>query len=218
MTIDRRTFIATLACLPAASPVQAKEAIVLANLVNFTSILSGVVLTEIYRRVDLDLTVLAMPPARASIEASTGRVDGEVNRVASYGAAHPTLIRIDPPLCIWTVSAFHKKTDKFTIQSAIDLAPRSVGKVRGIVGATLLTSGLPNVQDANSSKSLMQMLDLDRFEVAVDGTFESEFHLQQLQLKNINVVELTRYALHHYLHEKHRDLVPVIGNMIEKLS
>lgn len=218
MTVNRRTFIATLACLPAVSSVQARETIVLANLVNFTSILSGAVLTEIYGRVGLDLTVLAMPPARASNEASVGRVDGEVNRVAGYGAAHPTLIRIDPPLCTWTVSAFHKKTDKFTIQSAIDLAPRSVGKVRGIVGAALLTSGLPDVQDVNSSKSLMQMLGADRFEVAVDGTLESEFHLEQLQLKNIAVVELARYALHHYLHEKHRALVPVIGKMIEKLS
>ena len=216
--IRRKTFAVLALAGLLSSFVQARDPIRLANIGNLTSVVDAMVLTEVYKQAGIDLIIVPMPPARATVEATRGTVDGEVNRVASYGDARPTLIRVEPPLYSWQISAFYKKSSKVEIHTSDDLAPYTVGHVRGLKRIEDLVAGVPRVEKVNTTELLLKMLDANRIDVAVDGTNESNFYLRRLGYGDIVQVELERQPIHHYLHVKHKDLVPVIGGIIKKLS
>lgn len=205
-----------LACL--SLPARAEQTITLATQNNFTSRVNGVVLQEVYRRVGIPLAIVVMPASRVTAMASAGGVDGEVNRVRNYGALHPSLVRVEPPLNYWTVSAFFKTGAAFDFLQVADLSGRRVGIVRGIKAAADLTAGVAQVSVAPSSRELMLMLSNNRFEVAVDGTVDSGFYVRRLALQGITSVELEQQALYHYLHEKHKNLVPLISGEIKRMT
>lgn len=209
-------FCLAVACLGA--PARAGQPLTLATINNFTSKVNGIVLHEVYRRAGIQLDIVAMPPSRVTAMSTSGGVDGEVNRIRAYGALHPTLVRVEPPINYWTVSAFYKNGAGFEIRRAADLGERPVGIVRGIKATADLTAGNPKVSVAPSSRELMLMLINDRFDVAIDGAGESGFYVRKLGLQGITSVELEQHALYHYLHEKHQNLVPLISREIRKMA
>ncbi|MES2125788.1 MAG: hypothetical protein V4463_00825 [Pseudomonadota bacterium] len=211
------TYLLSLFSMAALAPAMASEAIRLVTINNVTSRVNALVLKDVYRRLGIELQILAMPPSRVTAMATQGLADGEVNRILAYGDAHPTLIRIEPALNVWTVSAFYKVGSGPAPRSPADLAGRDVGIVRGIK-ATADMSSASHVSVAPSSRELMLMLNGNRFEIALDGTPESEFYIRRLGLQGIASIELNRYPLYHYLHEKHRNLVPVVAREIKKLA
>lgn len=210
--------ICTLALACLYLPAVAAPAITIGTLNNFTSKVNGMVLQEVYRRAGIPLAILQMPPPRAAAMADAGEVDGEVNRIFSYADQHPNLIRVEPALNTWTVAAFYKKTALFKIQTAADLRERQIGIVRGIKAAADLTAGIPKVSIAPSSRELMLMLDGNRFDVAVDGMPESGYFIRILGLHGIQSTALEHYQLFHYLHQKHKNLVPLISREIKKMA
>jgi polar amino acid transport system substrate-binding protein len=219
----RRDCLAGLAALPLAwvgpaPTAQAKDALKLLTINNFTSRVNANVLKKVYGRIGQDMTVVSMPPSRVTALTTQGLVDGEVNRIRSYGDAHPSLIRIEPPISEWTVSALYRASANLAIRTGADLATHALGIVRGLKATADMTATFSRVSIAPSSRELMLMLDGNRFEVAVDGTDESAFYIRKLGLKGITVVELSRFPLYHYLHEKNRQLVPLIARELKKLA
>lgn len=219
--ISRTASLFRILCLVAAFqslPAQAAQTITLATINNLTSRINGILLQEVYRRAGFQLEIVVMPPSRVTAMSTTGGVDGEVNRIRAYGVQHPSLIRVEPPINYWTVSAFYKAAAPFEIHRVADLKGRHVGIVRGIKATADLAADMPKVSVAPSSRELMLMLHGDRFEVAIDGTEESRFYLRKSGVQGIVGVELEQHALYHYLHEKHKDLVPVIAREIKKMA
>jgi polar amino acid transport system substrate-binding protein len=47
-------------------------------------------------RLGLDLSMQSYPARRSTAMSDAGLVDGEINRVRTYGAMHPAMLRIDP--------------------------------------------------------------------------------------------------------------------------
>lgn len=198
--------------------LQAGEPIILASLPYLSSQPYERVLQEVYRRANLELAFVQMPPARATIEATTARIDGEVARVAEYGAAHPTMIRIDPPFQSWTVSAFYKKSSGVKVQSVHDLNRYSIAYVRGIKALDTLLANLPQAEVVTQPDQLGKMLDAGRVQVVVDGTLEGTLVNLKAGMGNIDHTVIYSYPVYHYLSKKHNDLVPLISKTIEELS
>ncbi|WP_410498439.1 substrate-binding periplasmic protein [Chitinibacter sp. S2-10] len=179
--------------------------------------IDAIVLTEVYRRAGIPLRLITMPGLRASAEADSGRIDGEVARVSSYGKQYPNLIRVEPPIDALTVSAYFKKSLNAQIKTRDDLKKYSIGYVRGLKVPAELVMNFPRVLDTQSSKSLVQMLNADRFEVIVNNNSSTDFYINQMGLKNIEKVELRHEPLHHYLHKKHSDLARIISATITQM-
>lgn len=211
-----RALLLSLASL--SLPARAGQTVTLATINNFTSKVNGIVLQEVYRRAGIQLDIVAMPPARVTAMSTTGGVDGEVNRIRSYGTLHPTLIRVEPPISYWTVAAFYKSGSAFEIHRAADLSERHVGIVRGIKATADLTAQAPQVSVAPSSRELMLMLSRNRFEVAIDGADEAGFYVRRLGLQGISSIDVEQHALYHYLNEKNKNLVPLIAREIKKMA
>jgi ABC-type amino acid transport substrate-binding protein len=192
--------------------------IVLVRNADVPSAINAILLKAIYKKAGYELKVTPMPAARATVEAEGGAVDGEVNRVAAYATAHPNLIRVDPPISIWKISAFYKNSKQLSINGREDLKKYSLAHVRGLKGAEDLVEGATRVSLLATSEQLLKFLEQDRVEVIVDGQSQIKLYTERLGIKDLAQVELTRTPLYHYLHEKNRSLVPVISGIVKKLS
>lgn len=199
-------------------PASAQETIALVRNADVPSAVNALLLKAIYKRAGYELKITPMPAARATVEAESGNVDGEVNRVAAYADAHPNLIRVEPPISIWKISAFYKNAERISINGPDDLKKYSLAYVRGLKGPEDLVKGAQKVEALTTSEQLVNFLQSDRADVIVDGQSQVKFYVKRLGFKDFAQVELTRTPLYHYLHVKNKDLVPVISRIIKKLS
>lgn len=216
----RRTLLsaAWLALCPtvwAADPPLSRE-LRLARNNDLTSVVNGMVLQELYRRAGIKLSVIEMPPARANIEAQAGRVDGEVNRIRSYGDNAPTLIRVEPSFHLWNYYGMYRKEPAIRVHGLADLGHYTVGYVRGIRFSEELVKPLSNTVATDNPEQLMKMLQSGRIDVAVGIT---RYEIRAFGMADdIDATVLTQTPLYHYLNEKHRELAPVIGAVIKKAA
>jgi hypothetical protein len=80
------------------------------------------ILPVIYKKLGLDITITAMPGKRAMLEAVSGRKDGEIMRIWSYGIEHPETLRVPTPYYQLETVAFYKEGADVDVTSTKDLA------------------------------------------------------------------------------------------------
>jgi hypothetical protein len=68
--------------------------------------LNTLIYTEAFHRLGYHLIVIPLPPLRATILVESDLVDGELERSAEYGAAHPSLVRIEEVTQTLTLGAY----------------------------------------------------------------------------------------------------------------
>lgn len=220
----RRALLSAAAgCLVLCTGVRADPPITrelrLARNPDLTSEVDGLVLRDLYQRIGVKLSVIEMPANRATVEAKEGRVDGEVNRIRAYGEIAPMLIRIDPPIHLLSISALYRKGSTTKVQTLADLAPYTVGYVRGIKFAEEMAKSGAHGVATDSPDQLVKMLQTGRVDVIVNGTVTTRFELNMLGISDgIDSTVLLKMPLHHYLHEKNRDMVPTIAALIAKAT
>jgi ABC-type amino acid transport substrate-binding protein len=213
-----------VALLLTASPqIHAREAIELTSLGSGVVEVSYVAISlvkEIHKQAGLEAHVTQFPPARSTIEVTEGRMDGEVARGVAYGAANPTLIRVEPPYIYLSTFAFSLKSTKVNFNAKDDLKKHSAGIVSGITGDERLakTLGFSEVETASSREGLFRMLAMGRFDVAIHDSSLGMSEINRLGLKDIVGAEILREPIYIYLSPKNKDLAPVIGGVIKKLS
>lgn len=93
--------LAILAVIGTVPPAFARRpALVLVTADDVEDSIHGAWLKFIYAdacaRVGLDLSLQSYPARRSAAMSDAGQVDGEINRVRTYGALHPDMLRIDP--------------------------------------------------------------------------------------------------------------------------
>ena len=197
--------------------------------IELTSLGSGVVevsyvaislVKEIYRQAGLEVHVTQLPAARSTIEVTEGRMDGEVARGVAYGAANPSLIRVEPPYIYLSTFAFSLKSTKVNFNAKDDLKKHSAGIVSGVTGDERLakTLGFSEVETASSREGLFRMLAMGRFDVAIHDSSLGMSEINRLGLKDIVGVEIFREPIYTFLSPKNKDLAPVIGGIIKNLS
>ncbi len=88
-------FICTLTL---SSPGQALQNITLGGSQNLKNSFYGrwsqLIYAEAFKRLAYAFVYKGYPTARLTLESNNGRIDGEINRVASYAETHPNLIRV----------------------------------------------------------------------------------------------------------------------------
>ena len=175
-------------------------------------------LREIYRRAGLKLTVTSRPNLRTILEINAGNFDGEVARIYSYGERHPTLVRVEPAFYQLNTATYARAGSIVSIKSKEDLKKYRVGIARGVQHAADATAGLESVEVAPDSITLFLMLKAGRFDLAVDSEVNGLYAMGKLGIRDIDKrTVLSRQDLYHYLHERNKDLAPVLGAVIEKM-
>jgi polar amino acid transport system substrate-binding protein len=175
-----------------------------------------IILTDVYRRAGLEMKVSRMPGQRAIMEAASGRVDGEIMRIWSYGIEHPQLVRVPTSYYFLETMAFYKKGSDAEVNSVEDLAKYSVLKVRGVKHTNAITKGLTKVYNYDNTEAMLRALDEDRNNVAITHRGDGIFAIQKHGLKNIDSSEFPMFSfpLYHYVFKEKRHLVDKIDRII----
>lgn len=180
----------------------------------------GEILKAVYGRLNIPIELVDLPAKRALIESSSGRIDGEVHRNINVRWQYPSLIMVEPAINYIEPSAF-AKTLRFEVKGWDSLRAYRIGIVRGVGTSEDGTRGMPQVQTMTSIEQLMQALDADRVDIAVSDAFSGLAVLDNLHLqRNISLLKprLQRNDIYHFVHEKHRALVPSIEQVLREMQ
>jgi ABC-type amino acid transport substrate-binding protein len=183
--------------------------------------LGGEMLVEVYKRLGITVQFVDLPAKRSLLESSEGRVDGEVQRILAVQDQYPTLVAVQPSFNFIEPSGFVRSGSSLRLQGWQSLAPHSIGIVRGVGSSERGTQGMRAVEAVTTMENLMQSLDAGRFEVAVNDRFSGLLVLRRLGLEGkVQPVDppLERIPLYHFLHERHRELVPKVAQVIRDMQ
>ncbi|MFZ6779068.1 substrate-binding periplasmic protein [Undibacterium sp. Ji83W] len=180
----------------------------------------GEILKVVYKRLNIPMELVDRPAKRALMESSTGMLDGEVQRNIHVESQYPTLKAVRPAINYIEPSVFSAKY-QFEIKAWDDIKDYSIGIVRGVGTSEDGTKGMKTVYMANSLEQLMIMLSENRMDVAVSDAFSGLVVIKKLGLENkirLLTPPLQRTEIYHFLHEKHKDLIPKVEQVIRTMQ
>ncbi|MBR0715550.1 ABC transporter substrate-binding protein [Bradyrhizobium liaoningense] len=216
-----RTVLIAALLLLHGSPTQAQSVIRLARIADIPDqYVGGEMLRAVYARLNIKLEFEDVPGKRALALSSTGELDGEIQRIANLAKDYPTLVQISPPINYIEPSVFTTKL-RFDVAGWDSIRDYSIGIVRGVGSSEAGTRGMSRVTATTSLENMIQMLDADRFDLIVTDLFSGLVAVRKLNLEaRIYPLSppLQRIYIYHYLHERHRDLVPKIGKAIADMD
>ncbi len=225
MTLTRRSTLGLLTAA-AATPLLPRTAFADAayNFVRIEGLAEQAVgealLTEVYNRAGMDITVTAMPGRRALIEASNGNMDGETLRVFALGENVSSLKRVPTPLSSLQTVAFARSDAGVSLGSALDIGQFSSVIVSGVLHTEAITEGVSGVRVVDDNQAMFQMVERGRADIALTSYLDGLASLRTLGISDIANVEpaLNDQPLYHYVHESKADVIPQIDDIIAGLS
>ncbi|HEX6706186.1 MAG TPA: transporter substrate-binding domain-containing protein [Albitalea sp.] len=178
------------------------------------------ILAAVYRRAGIGVSFVDLPPKRSLLESSEGRVDGEIQRILAVQDQYPSLIAVHPSFNFIEPTAFVTDAD-LQVRGWTSIADHSIGIVRGVGSSERGTAGMSRVEAVTTMEQLMQSLAARRFDVAVNDRFSGLLVIRRLKLEHaVRPLSppLEHIPLYHFLHERHRDLVPRIEKALREMQ
>lgn len=177
------------------------------------------ILTEAYERIGLSVKFEKLPAKRALLLSGKGVVDGETNRIEKIKDLYPTLIQVPVPLHP-LIGAAYTKGRELNISSWEDMKPYRIGVLLGVPFYEKPTEGM-NRTYAYDYEQLFRMLVQKRVDVVIGTTYSSERTINRnFPDEGISRAggDLIFFNTFHYLHEKNKDLVPLIQKSLQKMK
>lgn len=215
-----RIIVASLSLL-ASGPLQAQELIRLARIADIPDqYVGGEMLRAVYAKLNIKLEFEDVPGRRALALSSAGEVDGEIQRIGTLSQDYPTLVRVTPAINYIEPAVFATKV-RFDVDGWNSIRDYSIGIIRGVGSSEAGTRGMARVTATANLETMVRMLDADRFDVMVTDLFSGLVAVKRdnLQARIYPLSPpLERIQIYHYLHERHRDLVPRVGHVIAQME
>ncbi len=179
-----------------------------------------IILTQIYKNLGISISIKPLPGKRAISETVSGRMDGEIMRIWSYGLEHPETVRIPTPYYHLETMVFYKKGSGINVESATDLTNYSILKVRGVKHTNNITQGLELVYNYDDTPSMLMALDKERSNIALTHTGDGLFAIKKYQIKGIERINepLSILPLYHYLHKRNSHLIDRVDRQIREMK
>lgn len=176
------------------------------------------ILTEAYHKVGYEVTIRGYPAERALAMSNDGLVDGEAGRVPVIEGKYKNLIRVPTPIYTNRVFAFSRQPKLCTNKGWSALEPYKLGAVIGYKFIEKMTKDM-NSAYFRTYRVLFKALDNDRIDVAISEYLEALPIIRDLRLQKIGAHHppLAHNEMHHYLHKKHKKLVPVIDAVLQEM-
>ncbi|MEH6575470.1 MAG: transporter substrate-binding domain-containing protein [Amphritea sp.] len=181
--------------------------------------LGAAIIEEAYKRINVVVEFKVFPGQRALVQSSSGKVDGEMQRIYEVGDLYPTLIRVPTPFTYMDAAVF-SKDEKIVVSGWSSLNDYKVGIVRGDKYAEIGLRDVENVVLVSGTKSLLRMLDAGRVDIVVTTIFDGLYGAKKHQMQSIRPIYpiLARIPLYFYLHEKNKHLVAEIDRVFKSMQ
>jgi ABC-type amino acid transport substrate-binding protein len=183
-----------------------------------TTLVSALVLQEAYAALGRNFVLRAYPPALALRATNDGQVDGALHRIAGLERNFPDLLRVPVAINRTEPIAVVKRRD-IRIEDWSSLGNYRVGIVRSIVVYEQRTAGM-DVTRLENLDQLLGMLDRNRLDVVVDDRLDVLEALRNPAFRDLRAQDepIEAIPLYHYLHKRHRDLLPKLKAALAKMQ
>ncbi len=188
---------------------------------SMNSLVSGRVLKEAYRRINIDINIKEYPGARSIHNANNGDVDGELFRIDGITKEFTNLHKVPVPINMIEGIVLTKGLT-FQVNGWKSLKPYVVGIQRGIKfteDGTRKVKGL-QTQIANGHGQLFRMLEAGRVDLIAVARLNGLHNIKDLDIPGIKVLHpvVQTYALFHYLHKDNEHLIPRITKSLREME
>lgn len=210
-----------LALLLIGRPAEAQTSLTFARIPGIPDQFVGSKLLEaIYARLDIKAEFIDLPANRALSMSSGGEIDGETLRILDVAKQYETLLPVTPAINYIEPTAFSKQL-QFQTTGWQSISSYRIGIVRGVGSSERGTAGMPQVEPATSLETLFNMLDGDRVDVIVNDLFGGQLIAKKLGMDRAIhplLPPFERLAVYHFLHVKHRDLLPRVEAVVREME
>jgi polar amino acid transport system substrate-binding protein len=206
------------------APGQAQRVLVL-NAVTEPPLTTGdrrgfldVVATEAFRRLDIELRLVHLPPERGLLNVNAGIDDGELMRIEGMEKNYPNLRRVPEKIYDMDFVAFARDPG---IPSRWDsILTRPVGLIKGWKIYEAKTAGAASINTVDGPDQLFRMLQLNRIDVALYERWMGLDQIKRHALAGVHILEppLMRREMFIYLHKKHEALIPRLAEILRALK
>ncbi len=177
-----------------------------------------IILREAYGRIGTNINVFYFPARRSLKMADDGSLDGELQRVDGLDKTYLNLVKVPIKVGAFRGMAFTTGLS-IPINGWQSLKNYKVGIVRGVAFVEKGTRNMKPIS-AGNIENLFAMLKGGRFDVAVVSQQSGECAIKRGKLDGVTMLPtpIEEYPLFHYLHVKHKDLVPLIADQLRQLN
>jgi len=171
-----------------------------------------------YAKLGIEARGVRLPAARALAQSAAGVTDGEVHRIDAIKERHPQLLQIPIPVNTLEGVAITCGRDVDTTPPGA-ISGNRIGIKIGNRYAERLVQGMPSVTPLVDERKLVDMLVAHRLDIVVGDRPWANTLLAApgTACLRINEPPLVTVPLYHYLHERHRDLVPAVTDALREL-
>lgn len=175
------------------------------------------VVREAYARIGIEVQFEGFLAAEALEAASAGQVDAELQRIGGAQRRFPSLIPVPIPINDLQAAVF-SSSYQFPIRGWHSLRPYRVGIVKGILFSERGTAGM-DVRVAADYPQVLRWLARGTVDVAVVPRIDGLEALRLSGLTGIHELDgvLETMFLYHYVHERHRELVPRLQAVLKQM-
>lgn len=175
-----------------------------------------------YLELGIQMELSHMAADRALLELKKGElIDATLGAILLFESLHPELVRVPVPIYQMELAVFTADAGMQTVDWQI-LRNQPVIYVQGMQSVlfTLKQHQVSRAEAVLSLEQALKRLELGRDRFAVLPKFEAEAMLKKLQLHKVRQLEplLARMKLYHYVHEKRRDLVAPLSEVLARLT
>lgn len=170
-----------------------------------------------YAELGIKLEVDYDVPSRSLVQSTTGKTDGEVIRIQLVGDRHPSLLRVNVPLI--TVAAYgYTNRPELKSLDLDHLRNLRAGHVLGALFGETAAEGFAEVWSAEEPEQLFTMLNQGRLDIVFVRESKAKELIARFGMDSVYPIPSTyrAHSFYHYLHERHRDLVPRIESVLRK--
>ncbi len=176
------------------------------------------ILKSAYGKLGIDIEFKLYPAGRALRVSNSGEEDGEAYRTIDFNHGQSNLIRVEVVIAKveWWVYAKHLK---LKLEGVSSLKPYRVSSRRGILVADKMLKNVRKNQLVNTFFQTLATLNADRVDLALVPKWTA---LSILKKDPMDIYPLKPAIkidkLYHFLHKKHRDLVPKITSVLKVME
>jgi len=172
---------------------------------------------KLYKSLGHETTITQLPARRSLIEANRGRYDAELGRIPGMESAYPNLVRVTEPIHFVKFAILVLKTSSIAPRSWEGMEGLTVVYPNGYRLLDLRTEGMERIP-TSSPESVAKMVMHGRVQVGI--LLRSDALRLAKEFDGLKVIEtdIETVALFHYVHIKHRGLVPALEQSMRALN
>ena len=180
--------------------------------------MNGVV-TEIFKRMGIEIKIIPMPSKRSLINANKGIEDGNFVRTKGITARFPNLLMVPERLSINYIVAFSKNRN-ILVNGWKSLNSFHVVCVNGWRNCERELPAPKQKTIVKNDTLLFTLLEKNRADVGIFGRSTGQATLKKLGVKDISPLDppIVVSDLFLYIHKKYKSLIPAISSTLRQMK